>query len=111
MIRLCHEFCHHQPSKNRRFNDALSLLLGNVCQGFSRDWWKDKAILAYFCVNQSPKTLQHNLHHAATNIIERDGDIDLAPLLAMVPDHFGKCKTLLSKLLLRLIVPYQHWFK
>ncbi|CAK5084377.1 unnamed protein product [Meloidogyne enterolobii] len=74
---LCHECCHHQPTKNRRINDFLSLFLGNFSQGFSRDWWKDK----------------HNLHHATTNIISRDGDIDLAPLLALVnflKQFFGK---------------------
>lgn len=50
---LTHEFCHHQPLKRRAWNDAVALLFGNVVQGFSRDWWKDK----------------HNTHHAATNII------------------------------------------
>lgn len=54
---LTHEFCHHQPLKNRRLNDVASLLLGNVAQGFSRDWWKNK----------------HNTHHAATNIIGKQG--------------------------------------
>ncbi|CAK5030526.1 unnamed protein product [Meloidogyne enterolobii] len=89
---LCHECCHHQPTKNRRINDFLSLFLGNFSQGFSRDWWKDK----------------HNLHHATTNIISRDGDIDLAPLLALVPDDLFKQKTLISNLILRLIIPYQY---
>lgn len=50
---MTHEFCHHQPSKNRRLNDYFSLFFGNIAQGFSRDWWKDK----------------HNEHHAATNIV------------------------------------------
>lgn len=52
---LTHEYCHHQPLKNRRINDYWSLFLGNVAQGFSRNWWK----------------LKHNTHHAATNIIGR----------------------------------------
>lgn len=50
---LTHEFCHHQPFQNRKINNILSLLFGNILQGFSREWWKDK----------------HNVHHAATNII------------------------------------------
>uniref|UniRef100_A0A1I8BTK3 Cytochrome b5 heme-binding domain-containing protein n=1 Tax=Meloidogyne hapla TaxID=6305 RepID=A0A1I8BTK3_MELHA len=91
---LCHECCHHQPTKNRRFNDFLSLLLGNFAQGFSRDWWKDK----------------HNLHHATTNIISRDGDIDLSPLLALVPDDLIKQKTFISDLILRLVIPYQYFY-
>lgn len=50
---LTHDFCHQQPSKNRHNNDFLSLIFGNIVQGFSRDWWKEK----------------HNTHHAATNIV------------------------------------------
>jgi len=90
---LTHEFCHHQPFKNRRLNDWASLILGNVAQGFSRDWWKDK----------------HNIHHAATNIVDQDGDIDLAPLIAMVPSDIRKYRKPLERLVLR-IVPYQHLY-
>lgn len=50
---LTHEFCHHQPFQNRNINDIASIFFGNIAQGFSREWWKDK----------------HNVHHAATNII------------------------------------------
>ena len=54
---LAHDCLHHQPFKNRRLNDVISLFLGNVLQGarcwrrasrarkfsgFSREWWKDK---------------------------------------------------------------------
>lgn len=91
---LTHEFCHHQPSKNRRFNDWLALLFGNVAQGFSKDWWKDK----------------HNAHHAATNILEKDADIDLAPLLALVPVDLQKYSAPLERFIIRVIVPYQHLY-
>ncbi|KAE9551494.1 hypothetical protein FO519_005288 [Halicephalobus sp. NKZ332] len=90
---LTHEFCHHQPFKNRRINDALSLYLGNFAQGYSRDWWKDK----------------HNTHHAATNVIEQDGDIDLAPFVAMVPDDLLKYKEPIESFILK-IIPYQHLY-
>ncbi|KAK0420684.1 hypothetical protein QR680_014825 [Steinernema hermaphroditum] len=90
---LTHEYCHHQPLKNRKLNDSLSLFLGNVCQGFSRDWWKNK----------------HNTHHAATNCIDQDDDIDLAPLLAMVPDDLKKYKQPFEQFILN-IVPYQHLY-
>jgi fatty acid desaturase len=90
---LTHEFCHHQPLKNRRINDYWSLFLGNVTQGFSRNWWK----------------LKHNTHHAATNIIDQDDDIDLAPLIAMVPDDLKRYKEPLEQLILK-IVPYQHLY-
>ena len=90
---MTHEFCHHQPSKNRRLNNYFALFFGNIAQGFSRDWWKDK----------------HNEHHAATNIVDQDGDIDLAPLIAMVPSDLRKYKEPLQKLILK-IVPYQHLY-
>lgn len=90
---LTHEFCHHQPTKNRRINDYLALFLGNFVQGFSRDWWKNK----------------HNTHHAATNIIDQDGDIDLAPLVALVPSDIRKYKEPLERMLLK-IIPYQHLY-
>ncbi|EFO17699.1 FAT-3 protein [Loa loa] len=90
---LTHDFCHQQPSKNRQNNDVLSLIFGNVMQGFSRDWWKEK----------------HNTHHAATNIVGQDGDIDLAPLLAFVPDDLKKYKTLFDQFISK-VIPYQHFY-
>uniref|UniRef100_A0A7E5A188 FA_desaturase domain-containing protein n=1 Tax=Panagrellus redivivus TaxID=6233 RepID=A0A7E5A188_PANRE len=90
---LTHEFCHHQPFKNRKANDAMSLFFGNFAQGFSRDWWKDK----------------HNTHHAATNVIDQDGDIDLAPFLALVPDDLKKYREPVEQFVLK-IVPYQHLY-
>ncbi|CAI2350166.1 unnamed protein product [Caenorhabditis sp. 36 PRJEB53466] len=90
---LTHEFCHQQPTKNRPLNDTISLFFGNFLQGFSRDWWKDK----------------HNTHHAATNMIDHDGDIDLAPLFAFIPGDLCKYKANFEKTLLR-IIPYQHLY-
>jgi fatty acid desaturase len=90
---LTHEFCHHQPFKSRRINDWGSLFLGNFAQGFSRDWWKDK----------------HNTHHAATNVIDQDGDIDLSPFVAMVPDDLLKYREPIETFVLK-IVPYQHLY-
>ncbi|MCP9266255.1 Delta(6)-fatty-acid desaturase fat-3 [Dirofilaria immitis] len=90
---LTHDFCHQQPSKNREKNDFYSLIFGNIVQGFSRDWWKEK----------------HNTHHAATNIVGQDGDIDLAPLLAFVPDDLKKYKALFEQFISK-IIPYQHFY-
>ncbi|KAK6109817.1 Fatty acid desaturase family protein [Brugia pahangi] len=90
---LTHDFCHQQPSKNRQNNDLLSLIFGNIVQGFSRDWWKEK----------------HNTHHAATNIVGQDGDIDLAPLLAFVPDDLKKYKSLFEQIISK-VIPYQHLY-
>lgn len=70
---LSHDFGHHQVFKNRIFNDLTTLLLGNVFQGFSLEWWKNK----------------HNTHHAIPNTEtssedkhNADPDIDTMPLLA-----------------------------
>lgn len=91
---LTHEFCHHQPTKNRTLNNFLGVVFGNLAQGFSADWWKDK----------------HNTHHAATNMIDHDGDIDLAPLFAFVPlDLTKKYKAPVEKFILKFI-PYQHLY-
>ncbi|TKR64471.1 hypothetical protein L596_024997 [Steinernema carpocapsae] len=90
---LTHEYCHHQVLKNRSLNDSFSLFFGNVCQGFSRDWWKNK----------------HNNHHAATNVVDQDDDIDLAPLIAMVPDDLKKYKQPIEQFLLNFI-PFQHLY-
>jgi acyl-lipid Delta6-acetylenase / acyl-lipid (9-3)-desaturase len=70
---LAHDFAHHQVFKNRLYNDMVVLFVGNLCQAFSVDWWKNK----------------HNTHHAIPNLHESapeahdgDPDIDTLPFLA-----------------------------
>lgn len=70
---LAHDFLHHQVFKNRVFGDMVGLFWGNLMQGFSVTWWKNK----------------HNGHHAVTNLHstsvesqDGDPDIDTMPLLA-----------------------------
>jgi fatty acid desaturase len=70
---LAHDFAHHQVFRNRMLNDFMVLIIGNLYQGFSMDWWKNK----------------HNTHHAIPNIHESevdahdgDPDIDTLPFLA-----------------------------
>jgi len=70
---LAHDFLHHQVYRNRRYGDLTGLFWGNLMQGFSVQWWKNK----------------HNGHHAVPNLhnssaISQDGDpdIDTMPLLA-----------------------------
>ena len=48
---LSHDFLHHQVFKNRVLNTAVGYIQGNLLQGFSVDWWKNK----------------HNKHHAVPN--------------------------------------------
>lgn len=70
---LAHDFLHHQVFKNRAFGDLAGIVIGNVFQGFSTAWWKNK----------------HNTHHAVPNLVESspdaqdgDPDIDTMPILA-----------------------------
>ncbi|KAJ0404412.1 hypothetical protein P43SY_007665 [Pythium insidiosum] len=72
---LAHDFLHHQVFKNHVLGDLVGVLVGNVWQGFSVQWWKNK----------------HNTHHAVPNIHGHDAatalfagdpDIDTVPLLA-----------------------------
>lgn len=46
----------------------MAYIVGDLLQGFSCNGWKH----------------QHNVHHAATNVVGRDGDIDLMPFWATV---------------------------
>ena len=63
---LSHDFLHHQVFKNRAYNNMAGYVIGNVFQGFSVSWWKQK----------------HNLHHAVPNVAGFDPDIDTLPFLA-----------------------------
>eukprot|EP00640_Fibrocapsa_japonica_P001772 CAMPEP_0113936246 /NCGR_PEP_ID=MMETSP1339-20121228/3192_1 /TAXON_ID=94617 /ORGANISM="Fibrocapsa japonica" /LENGTH=462 /DNA_ID=CAMNT_0000938653 /DNA_START=79 /DNA_END=1467 /DNA_ORIENTATION=- /assembly_acc=CAM_ASM_000762 len=70
---LAHDFLHHQVFENRAYGDMMGIVVGNVAQGFSVAWWKNK----------------HNAHHAVPNLHESspdshdgDPDIDTMPLLA-----------------------------
>eukprot|EP00188_Purpureofilum_apyrenoidigerum_P006047 Plantae.Rhodophyta-Purpureofilum_apyrenoidigerum.ctg8676.p1 GENE.Plantae.Rhodophyta-Purpureofilum_apyrenoidigerum.ctg8676~~Plantae.Rhodophyta-Purpureofilum_apyrenoidigerum.ctg8676.p1 ORF type:complete len:443 (+),score=63.90 Plantae.Rhodophyta-Purpureofilum_apyrenoidigerum.ctg8676:177-1505(+) len=66
---LAHDFLHHQVFKNRLYNNLSGIILGNLFQGFSSTWWKNK----------------HNHHHAVPNVTDTcaggDPDIQTMPLL------------------------------
>jgi len=70
---LAHDFLHHQVFKTRAYGDMMGVMLGNLFQGFSVQWWKSK----------------HNAHHAVPNLhashteaCDGDPDIDTMPILA-----------------------------
>lgn len=70
---LAHDFLHHQVFKTRAYGDMMGLVVGNLFQGFSVQWWKSK----------------HNAHHAVPNLhssvegaCDGDPDIDTMPILA-----------------------------
>lgn len=66
---LAHDFLHHQVFKNRTYNNIFGILIGNIFQGFSVAWWKNK----------------HNHHHAVPNVTDSpsggDPDILTMPVL------------------------------
>lgn len=61
---LGHEAAHHDVFVSRKWNHFLAYLTSNVLQGYSVNWWKDR----------------HNSHHAITNVLEDDPDVDNLPL-------------------------------
>jgi cytochrome b involved in lipid metabolism len=70
---LAHDFLHHQVFKYRKYGDLAGIFWGDLMQGFSMAWWKNK----------------HNGHHAVPNLHnsslqsqDGDPDIDTMPLLA-----------------------------
>ena len=70
---LAHDFLHHQVFKNRFYGDVMGLIIGDLFQGFSVQWWKSN----------------HNAHHAVPNLhasvegaCDGDPDIDTMPILA-----------------------------
>lgn len=70
---LAHDFLHHQVFRTRVYGDLAGLIVGDLCQGFSVQWWKSK----------------HNSHHAVPNLhasvpgaCDGDPDIDTMPILA-----------------------------
>jgi len=88
---LGHDACHHGLTTNRKLNNALGYFFGNVLNGFSVNWWKDR----------------HNTHHAITNVLDSDPDVDNLPLfvwseydlLRVSPDSLAAT-----------IIPHQHWY-
>eukprot|EP00545_Synedropsis_sp_CCMP1620_P002700 CAMPEP_0119007058 /NCGR_PEP_ID=MMETSP1176-20130426/2739_1 /TAXON_ID=265551 /ORGANISM="Synedropsis recta cf, Strain CCMP1620" /LENGTH=484 /DNA_ID=CAMNT_0006959121 /DNA_START=12 /DNA_END=1466 /DNA_ORIENTATION=+ len=70
---LAHDFLHHQVFRHRKYGDLAGIFWGNVMEGYSVQWWKNK----------------HNGHHAVPNLhstsaVSQDGDpdIDTMPMLA-----------------------------
>jgi fatty acid desaturase len=54
-----HDIGHRQVTRNRRRQDLLGLLHGNLLMGFSYGWWVG----------------HHNKHHSNPNHLEKDSDI------------------------------------
>ena len=83
---LAHDFGHRQFSFRASWkNEWLTLILGNLLLGVSRQWWIDK----------------HNEHHGHPNQMDVDPDVDI-PLLA-----FEEKQALDKRGIARFVVKYQ----
>jgi len=94
---LAHEYAHHCVFWNRKFNNIVTYVTSNLLQGFSVNWWKDR----------------HNSHHAITNVLEDDPDVQNLPLFVWdIKDiplvHPNPDRTKLN--LAKNIVPYQGYY-
>jgi len=82
---LAHDFLHHQVFAFRKYGDLFGIFWGDLMQGYSMQWWKNK----------------HNGHHAVPNLHnssvdsqDGDPDIDTMPLLAWSIQHARSAKDL-----------------
>ncbi|CAI5469302.1 unnamed protein product [Closterium sp. Yama58-4] len=88
---LSHDFLHHQVFQSRSLNTAIGgYIHGNLAQGFSMNWWKNK----------------HATHHAIPNECDEeyrpiDPDIVTLPYLAWSDDILATVKSKTVRSLLR----------
>jgi fatty acid desaturase len=83
---IAHDIGHRQLSFRASWkNECITLILGNLSLGISRQWWIDK----------------HNEHHGHPNQLDVDPDVDI-PLLA-----FEEEQALDKRGLARFVVKYQ----
>ena len=67
---LGHDAAHRQIFVSGRWNDWISLILGDLFVGMSYGWWRHK----------------HTRHHANPNKVDVDPDIDL-PVISFTPEQ------------------------
>jgi delta8-fatty-acid desaturase len=86
---LAHEYSHHCVFENRTANTIIGYFLSNLTMGFSLEWWKQR----------------HNTHHAITNVLESDPDVDNLPLFCWSTDDAHRIS---QKPLGKYLIPWQH---
>ncbi|WP_251439821.1 acyl-CoA desaturase [Microbacterium sp. USTB-Y] len=77
---LGHDAAHRQIFRSGRWNDWVSLILGDLFVGMSYGWWQHK----------------HTRHHAHPNMIGSDPDIDL-PVIAFTPEQAARDRPPLAR--------------
>ncbi|MFC9916828.1 fatty acid desaturase family protein [Agromyces binzhouensis] len=70
---LGHDAAHRQIFLSGRWNDWISLLLGDLFVGMSYGWWRHK----------------HTRHHANPNKVGTDPDLEL-PVISFTPEQAGR---------------------
>jgi len=70
---LGHDAAHRQIFRSGRWNDWISLIIGDLFIGMSYGWWQHK----------------HTRHHAAPNQLGADPDIEL-PVMAVTPERAAR---------------------
>jgi len=70
---LAHDFLHHQVFTHRKYGDLAGIFWGDLMQGYSMQWWKNK---------HNGHHAVPNLHNSSANAQDGDPDIDTMPLLA-----------------------------
>jgi len=88
---LSHDYSHQQVFQNRRLNNFMAYTCGSVLSGYSVNWWKER----------------HNTHHAITNVMDADPDIDNLPLFVWDSKDFPRVSTVPGA---EKIIPYQHLY-
>lgn len=88
---LGHDYSHQQVFKNRTLNNVMAYFAGTICSGYSVNWWKER----------------HNSHHAITNVLEGDPDVDNLPLFVWSKDDICRMSTIPAS---ETIIPYQHYY-
>eukprot|EP01123_Difflugia_compressa_P002323 TRINITY_DN13020_c0_g1_i1.p1 TRINITY_DN13020_c0_g1~~TRINITY_DN13020_c0_g1_i1.p1 ORF type:complete len:378 (-),score=41.77 TRINITY_DN13020_c0_g1_i1:54-1058(-) len=89
---LGHDACHHGLTTNRKLNNFLGYIFGNFLSGFSVNWWKDR----------------HNTHHAITNVLDSDPDVDNLPLFVWSEHDISRALSWGG--FSQSILPYQHLY-
>jgi len=88
---LGHDYSHQQVFKNRKLNNFMAYVAGTMLSGYSVNWWKER----------------HNSHHAITNVLEGDPDVDNLPLFVWSRDDIDRMSTIPFS---ENIIPYQHYY-
>jgi len=73
---LQHDFGHLSVFEKRKMNESAHKLVIMALKGASMTWWKTR----------------HNRHHAKTNVLQKDPDVEVAPIFlfsGMVKEYKG----------------------